>query len=159
MMRTRPARRTTLQCSHRTLTDGLTFISCPLDPSPRSSRPLDPSPRSSRPLDPSPRSSRGRPGAFGPRPPLISASRTISPLVSGPPGCLRPSAAPHLALLPLEPVRDPAARQVVGGELHLDLVPGQDPDEVHAHLAGHVREHLVSILQLHAEHGIRKRLD
>src|SRR6185369_11386838 len=42
------------------------------------------------------RSSRGRPGASGTRPPLISSSRTISPLVSGPPGCLRHSAAPHL---------------------------------------------------------------
>src|SRR5437867_3586591 len=138
MMRTRPARRTTLQCSHRTLTDGLTFISYPFEPSHRSSR--------------------GRPGASGTRPPLISSPRTISPLVSGLPGCLRHSAAPHLARL-LEPVGDPAAGQVVGRELHLDLVPRQDPDEIHAHLAGHVREYLVSVLELHPEHGVRERLD
>src|SRR5262245_4584173 len=92
MMRTRPARRTTLQFSHRTLTDGLTFI----------------------------------PASF--RAPL------------------------------LESVRDPAAGQVVGGELHLDLVPGQDPDEVHAHLAGHVRQHLVAVVELHAEHGVGEGL-
>src|SRR5438034_7915569 len=51
--------------------------------------------------------------------------RAISPLVSGSPGCLRHSAAPHLALL-LEPVGDPAAGQVVGGDLHLDIVLWQD---------------------------------
>src|SRR5215470_2231237 len=88
----------------------------------------------------------------------IFSSRIISPLVSGPPGRLRHSAALHLALL-LKSVRDPAARQVIGGELHLDLVPGQDPDEVHAHLAGHVREHLVAVVELHAKHGVRQRLD
>src|SRR6267142_1052518 len=80
MMRTTPSRRTILQCSHRTLTDGLTFISCPFEPFHRFS---------------------------------------------------------------LESVRDPAAGQVVGRQLDLDLVPGQDPNEVHAHLAGHVHLHLV----------------
>src|SRR5437867_2283594 len=135
MMRTRPARRTTLQCSHRTLTDGLTFISYPFEPSHRSSRGRPALGRpSSRLLEPFHRSSRGRPGASGTRPPLISSPRTISPLVSGSPGCLRHSAAPHLARL-LEPVGDPAAGQVVGRELHLDLVPSQYPDEIHECLA------------------------
>src|SRR6266581_3217105 len=83
MMRTRPERRTTLQCSHRTLTDGLTFISRPFK-------------HLTRHFEPSHRSSRGRPGPFGTRPPLISSSRAISPLVSGTPGSLRHSAAPHL---------------------------------------------------------------
>src|SRR3990170_2536018 len=87
MMRTTPSRRTILQCSHRTFTDGLTFI-----------------------------------------------------------------------VVSLKPVRDPAAGQVIGRELHLDLVPGEDPDEVHAHLAGHVCQHLVAVLELHAEHGVRQRL-
>src|SRR3990172_6585885 len=53
----------------------------------------------------------------------------------------------------LVPVGDPAPGQVVGGELHLDLVPRQDPDEVHPHLAGDVGQDLVPGLQLDPEHG------
>src|SRR6266852_8425194 len=88
MMRTAPCRRTILQCSHRTLTDGLTFIPGPL----------------------------------------------------------------------LESIRDAAPGQVVRRQLDLDLVPGQDPDEVHPHLAGDVGQHLVAIVQLDAEHRVRQRL-
>src|SRR5438552_3130569 len=58
----------------------------------------------------------------------------------------------------LEAVRDPAARQVVRRQLHLDLVARQDPDEVHAHLSRDVGQHLVTVLQLHAEHRVRQRL-
>src|SRR2546428_179068 len=90
MIRTTPLRRTTLQCSQRTLIDGRTFIST-------------------------------------------------------------------LALL-LEPIRDAAPRQIVGGQLHLDPVAGQDPDEVHPHLAAHVRQHAMAVLQLHAKHRVEERL-
>src|SRR6266850_8052890 len=38
----------------------------------------------------------------------------------------------------LEPVRDPTTREIVGRQLHLHTVTGQDPDEVHPHLAAHV---------------------
>src|SRR5215470_13575593 len=58
----------------------------------------------------------------------------------------------------LEAIRDASPRQVIGRELHLDLVPGKDPDEVYPHLARHVGEHLVAVVELHAEHGVGKRL-
>src|SRR6266480_1071982 len=58
----------------------------------------------------------------------------------------------------LEPVRDAPAREVVGRELDLHAVAREDPDEVHSHLPAHVREHLVAVLQLHAEHRVRERL-
>src|SRR5437879_13249666 len=44
---------------------------------------------------------------------------------------------PTISLL-LEPVRDPAAREVVRRQLDLHAVPGQDADEVHAHLAAEI---------------------
>src|SRR5579884_2616320 len=56
-------------------------------------------------------------------------------------------------------VRDPAAGQVVRGELHLHAVAREDPDVVHAHLPGDVREHLVAVLELHPEHRVREWLD
>src|SRR6266403_1569665 len=64
-------------------------------------------------------------------------------------------------LLPtlFEPICDPAAGQVVGRQLDLDPVTGKDADEVHAHLAAHVGEHPVAVLQLHAEHRVRQGLD
>ena len=52
-----------------------------------------------------------------------------------------------------------ALGEVVGGELDLHAVAGQDADEVLAHLAGDVRQHLVLVLQLDAEHRVRQRLD
>src|SRR5487761_1358484 len=57
------------------------------------------------------------------------------------------------------PVDDAPATQVVGAELHDDPVIGEDPDVVHPHLPADVGEHLVPIVQLHAEKGIRQRLD
>src|SRR5256712_14018995 len=42
----------------------------------------------------------------------------------------------------LESIGDPASGQVVRRELDLHAVARQDPDEVHPHLAAHVREHL-----------------
>src|SRR6478609_2656372 len=56
-------------------------------------------------------------------------------------------------------VRDPTPGEVVGGELHLHLVAGEDADVVHAHLPGDVRQHLVAVLQLHPEHGVREGLE
>ncbi len=63
------------------------------------------------------------------------------------------------ARLLLEPVRDPTSGQVVGGQLHRDLVAGQDPDAVHSHLARHVGQDLVAIVHLHPEHRVGQRLD
>ena len=65
----------------------------------------------------------------------------------------------HVGALVLVPVGDPTSAEVVGGELHLDAVPGQDADVVHAHLPGDVGQHLVAVLELDPEHGVRERLD
>src|ERR1022692_4718787 len=47
----------------------------------------------------------------------------------------------------LVPVGDAPTTEVVGRELDLHAVAGQDPDVVHPHLPGDVREHLVPILK------------
>src|SRR5439155_221160 len=46
--------------------------------------------------------------------------------------------------------------QVVGRQLHEDLVARHDPDEVHPHLAADVREHRVPVLELDLEHRVWK---
>src|SRR5487761_1969726 len=56
-------------------------------------------------------------------------------------------------------VGDASTGHVVGRDLDLDLVPGQDADAVHAHLPRTVGEDGVPVLELHAEHGVGKRLD
>src|SRR5664280_1490242 len=56
-------------------------------------------------------------------------------------------------------VGDPPPSQVVGGDLHLHLVPGEDADAVHPHLSGAVGQHFVAILELHPEHGVGQRLN
>src|SRR5262245_16534794 len=86
MIRTVPSRRTTLQFSHRTLMDGLTFIAASLEL--------------------------------------------------------------------LESIGDAAARQIIGRQLDLHLVAREDADEVHAHLARHVRQYSMPIVQRHAKHRI-----
>src|SRR3989475_4287921 len=71
---------------------------------------------------------------------------------------LREPLARRAARLSLEPVRDAAASQIVRRQFHLDPVTGQDPDEVHPHLAAHVRQHAMAVLQLHAKHRVGERL-
>src|SRR4051812_3873340 len=56
-------------------------------------------------------------------------------------------------------VRDATPGEVVGSELHLNPVARQDPDVVHPHLPGNVRQHLVAVLEFHPEHCVRERLD
>src|ERR1700712_4064195 len=56
-------------------------------------------------------------------------------------------------------VDDSAARQVVGRELHDDLVLGEDPDVVLTHLAADVRQDLVPVLELHPEHRVGQGFD
>src|SRR5437879_8316268 len=56
-------------------------------------------------------------------------------------------------------IGDPAPRQIVGRDLHLDTVSGQDADAVHSHLSRAVGEHFVPVLQLDSEHCVGKRLD
>src|SRR5688572_7621574 len=59
----------------------------------------------------------------------------------------------------LVPVRDTTPREVIGGELDLDPVPREDPDVVHPHLSGDVRQDLVAVFELHPEHRVREWLD
>src|SRR5205809_3691053 len=54
---------------------------------------------------------------------------------------------------------DPAARQVVGGELDPDPVADQDPNVELAHLPRGIREDRLAGLQLHLEHRVRQGLD
>src|SRR5581483_2393315 len=56
-------------------------------------------------------------------------------------------------------VGDATAGQVVGRELDLDPVAGEDADVVHAHLPGDVCEHLVPVVELDPEHRVGKRLE
>ena len=72
--------------------------------------------------------------------------------------CVYSSGWSGRALL-LVAVHDAAPGQVVGRQLHHDAVLGQDADVVLPHLAADVREHLVTVLQLNAEHRIGQGLD
>ena len=56
-------------------------------------------------------------------------------------------------------IGDTTAGEVVRGELYLDLVARKDADVVHPHLAADVRQHLVAVLEFHAEHRVRQGLD
>src|SRR3954452_22108638 len=56
-------------------------------------------------------------------------------------------------------VDDPRAVEVVGRDLHAHAITGEDADAEAPHLARHVAEHLVAVVELHPEHGVRERLD
>src|SRR6476469_7059324 len=62
-------------------------------------------------------------------------------------------------LLLLVPVDDATAGQVVRRQLHHDTVFREDADVVLPHLAADVRQDLVTVGELDAEHGVRQRLD
>ena len=57
------------------------------------------------------------------------------------------------------PVGDPTAVQVVGAQLHLDLVSGKDADVVLAHLSGNGGQHGVAAVYLNPEHRARESFD
>jgi len=59
----------------------------------------------------------------------------------------------------LIPVHDPAARQIVRRKLHRHFIARENPDEILAHLPGDMRQHPVLVLQFHAEHRVRQRLN
>src|SRR5262245_62727025 len=54
---------------------------------------------------------------------------------------------------------DSAAGEVIGRELDLDTIAGEDADVVLAHLPGDTSEDGMAIVELHPEHRRRKRLD
>src|ERR671934_135070 len=57
-----------------------------------------------------------------------------------------------------DPTRDPTTLQVVWRQLHEDLVPGHDPNEIHPHLPGDVGQHVVAVLELDPEHRVGESL-
>src|SRR3569832_1625207 len=59
-----------------------------------------------------------------------------------------------VALLGAE--HDTSPRQVVGRQLHGDLVTWEDADVVHPHLSRNMSEHYVPVFQLHAKRCIRE---
>src|SRR4051812_2434092 len=59
----------------------------------------------------------------------------------------------------LVPIGNPSPVQVVGRELDLHPIAGQDADVVPAHLARDVAEHLVIVVELDLEHRVRESLD
>src|SRR3954451_2485591 len=56
------------------------------------------------------------------------------------------------------PVGDAAAIEVVGRELDLDPIAGQDADVVPSHLPGDMAEDLVPVVELHPEHRVGQGL-
>lgn len=60
--------------------------------------------------------------------------------------------------LVLVPEGDPALAEVVRRELDAHLVPGEDPDSVLAHLARHVRDDAVAVVEPDPEPGVREHL-
>src|SRR5664280_2269356 len=56
-------------------------------------------------------------------------------------------------------IGDAAPREIVWRQLDDHLVTREYPDVVHAHLARDVREHLVAVLELNAEHRVGQRFD
>src|SRR3954469_17041296 len=56
-------------------------------------------------------------------------------------------------------VDDPTPGEVVRAQLDDDPVLGEDADVVLSHLAADVRQDLVAVRELNAEHGVRERLD
>ena len=53
---------------------------------------------------------------------------------------------------------DPAFGQIVGGQLHGDLVPGKNTKAITAEAAGQVRQHHAVMLQLDTEQSTGKFL-
>lgn len=54
----------------------------------------------------------------------------------------------------LRPENDARFIQVIRRQLYGHLIPGKDPDVMHAHFAGYVAEDNMPIFQLHSKRGI-----
>src|ERR1039457_5148118 len=57
------------------------------------------------------------------------------------------------------PVDDPRAVEVIRGELTAHAIAGQDSDSEAAHLARHVPEHHMVVVELYTEHRVGQGLD
>src|SRR3954462_9807263 len=73
----------------------------------------------------------------------------------------RSSAAPIASISASSPmpVDDPRAVEVIRRHLDPHPIPRQDPDAEPSHLARHMSEDDVAVVELHPEHGVRERLD
>src|SRR6202035_4356577 len=97
--------------------------------------------------------------------PRTRRERCGAPATASPPAapcpCVRASSAAMDSIRERSavPVDDPRAVQVVGGELAAHAVAGKDADPEAPHLARHVPEHDVIVVQLHAEHRVGQSLD
>src|SRR5690606_15628582 len=92
------------------------------------------------------------------RPPLDARFDLHGPafraLAGGPAGSSssrKRAAAPRLV-----PVDDATLAQIIRAQLDGNLIAGQNPDEKLTHLAGHVGQDLVAVLQAYLEHGVRE---
>src|SRR4051795_13747037 len=89
---------------------------------------------------------------------------SLSPSALGPADSGPSSGAGHCTPRQMErfslvAIDDAPTGQVVRRKLDDDPVLGKDADVVLPHLAGDVSQHLVTIGELHAEHGVRQGLD
>ena len=50
---------------------------------------------------------------------------------------------------------DATPSEVVGSYFHLHAIARKDPDPMHSHLPGTVGKHLMPVLKLYLEYGIR----
>lgn len=64
-----------------------------------------------------------------------------------------------MLLVLLVPIGDPTTSQVVGRQLNLDAIAGENTDVVHPHLSGNMGQNFVAVFEFDAEHGVRQRLD
>src|SRR5215831_4163247 len=87
-----------------------------------------------------------------PRNPSTSDARLLRALLpSAPPVCWGTPVQRHRRPLVLVPKRDASLAKIVRGELDAHLVAGQDPDAMLAHLAGHISDDAVTVLESDAK--------
>ena len=58
----------------------------------------------------------------------------------------------------LVPIGDPATSEVVGRQLNLDAIAGQNSDVVHPHFPRDMGQNFVAVFEFDAEHCVRQRL-
>ena len=61
--------------------------------------------------------------------------------------------------LSTSPVGNTSLAQIIGCQLHRDLIAGKNANVVFAHFAGYMCRDDVTVVQFHSEHCIRQRLD
>jgi hypothetical protein len=59
----------------------------------------------------------------------------------------------------LFPISDPSSCEIIRGQLNDDSVSCQDPDKMHAQLAGYMSKDLVTVFQLYTKHRIWEGFD